>query len=252
MSIPNISEQELREAFINSERVTEQLSNVQLLFVPTHINPENPEELTSIYKNIDDQDFDTVVIIESYKGMLDKKLSIPSNISFSTPFGEVWVDDQIRNELCDEEDDFYIDDGGISDKMSLYTQLMMLQLAEKSFKVVSIQIGDYDPAIVKELAFALDEIFRGRKALLIFCCDLPNSKQEELKEIEQLIKTNNESGLHHYLNRNDKQVEGARAFMTGILIAKFWDLSIWFTPVNDKSKYVGGFAYVPNQESVAK
>lgn len=248
MAISNITKQELKEALSNTQPVSDSLRNIRVLFVPTHIDPDNPEELTSIYKNICDSDYETLIVVESYKGELEKKLSIPSNHSFTTPFGEVEVDDKIRNELCDEEDDFYISDGGMSDKMSLYTQLMMMQTCQDDFNVVSIQIGDYDPAIVKELAFALDELFRSRNALLVFCCDLPSSDSEELEKLKVLIETNNESGLHHYLNSNEKRVEGARAFMTGVLIAKYWDLNIWFTPVTEKTTYTGGFAYVPTNE----
>lgn len=252
MAITNITKEELKSAFERSPNVKEGLKSIKLLFVPTHIDPKNPEELTSIYKNVCTSNYDTVVVVESYKGELDKKLSIPSNHSFTTPFGEVNVNDKLRNELCDEEDDFYIDDGGMSDEMSLYTQLMMLQVCQDEFDVVSIQIGDYDPAIVKELAFALDELFRSRNALLVFCCDIPNSDTAELQKLKGLIDSNNESGLHHYLNSNDKKVKGARAFMTGILVSKYWDLNIWFTPVTEKTTYTGGFAHVPINEIAYK
>jgi AmmeMemoRadiSam system protein B len=248
MAFANITKEQLEVALNNSENVREGLPKIKLLFVPTHIDPENPTELTSIYKNVCDSNFDTVVVVESYKGTLDKKLSIPSNQSFNTPFGEVLVNDKLRDELCDEEDDFYINDGGMSDKMSLYTQLMMMQVCQKDFDVVSIQIGDYDPAIVKELAFALDELFRSRNALLVFCCDIPNSDTAELEKLKNLIDSNNESGLHHYLNSKDKKVEGARAFMTGVLVSKYWDLNIWFTPVTEKTTYTGGFAHIPVSE----
>ena len=138
----------------------------------------------------------------------------------------------------------------MSDEMSLYTQLMMLQVCQDNFDVVSIQIGDYDPAIIKELAFALDELFRNRNALLVFCCDLPSSNPSELEKLKGLIESNNESGLHHYLNSKEKEVEGARAFMTGILVSKYWDLDIWFTPVNEKTTYTGGFAHIPIAQTV--
>ncbi|MAB66394.1 MAG: AmmeMemoRadiSam system protein B [Bacteroidetes bacterium] len=245
MAFANITREELKSSLKKTTPVSLELNNIKLLFVPTHIDPENPEELTSIYKNVCSSHFDTLVVIESYNGELEKKLSIPSNHSFTTPFGEVLVNDKLRNELCDEEDDFYINDGGMSDKMSLYTQLMMLQVCQDDFDVVSIQIGDYDPAIVKELAFALDELFRNRNALLVFCCDLPSSNPAELEKLKSLIESNNESGLHHYLNSKEKEVEGARAFMTGILVSKYWDLDIWFTPVNEKTTYTGGFAHAP-------
>lgn len=245
MAFAKITKQELASALKDTRRVSEGIKNIKLLFVPTHIDPENPKELTSIYKNVCSVNYDTVVVVESYRGSLEKKLSIPSNDFFTTPFGQVKVNDKFRNELCDEEDDFYINDGGMSDEMSLHTQLMMMQTCQDDFDVVSIQIGDYDPAIVKELAFALDELFMSRNALLIFCCDLPSSDTEELEKLKGLIESNNESGLHHYLNSKDKTVEGARAFMTGVLVSKYWDLNIWFTPINAKSTYVGGFAHAP-------
>ncbi|WP_018126311.1 AmmeMemoRadiSam system protein B [Balneola vulgaris] len=243
MPFTNITKEELQASLKNSKAATNTPQKIRLLFVPTHMDPDNPEEITSIYKNICSSSFDTLVVIESYKGELEKKLSIPSNQVFNTPFGEVKVDDKLRNELCDEEDDFFINDGGMSDEMSLYTQLMMMQACQSDFEVVSVQIGDYDPAIVKELAFALDELLQYRNALLVFCCDIPSDNAEELQKLKDLIESNNESGLHHYLNSNEKNVEGARAFMTGVLVSKYWNLDIWFTPVTAQTKFTGGFAH---------
>ncbi|HCI72599.1 MAG TPA: AmmeMemoRadiSam system protein B, partial [Balneola sp.] len=114
MAFANITREELKSSLKKTTPVSLELNNIKLLFVPTHIDPENPEELTSIYKNVCSSHFDTLVVIESYNGELEKKLSIPSNHSFTTPFGEVLVNDKLRNELCDEEDDFYINDGGMS------------------------------------------------------------------------------------------------------------------------------------------
>ncbi len=127
-----------------------------------------------------------------------------------------------------------------------------MQVFQDDFDVVSIQIGDYDPANVKELAFALDELFRSRNALLVFCCDFPSSDTDELEKLKALIDSNNESGLHHYLNSKDKKVEGARAFMTGVLVSKYWNLNIQFTPVNERSRFTGGFAHVPISEVAYK
>jgi AmmeMemoRadiSam system protein B len=252
MAINKVTKQELESAFSKASIAIEGLKNIKLLFVPTHIDPNNIEEPTAIYKNISNSSFDTVVVVESNKDALDKKLSIPSNHTFVTPFGEVRVNDTLRNELCDEEDDFFINDGGMSDEMSLYTQLMMLQACQDDFDVVSIQIGDSDPAIVKELAFALDELLHSRNVLLVFCCDIPNSDTSELQKLKQLIDSNNESGLHHYLNSNDKKVRGARAFITGVLISKYWNLDTWFTPVSEKTNYIGGFGYIPVSEEAYK
>lgn len=245
MPITSLSQNELRESLSKQKRRVTEGSSVRILFAPTHINPEKPSDMTAVYKNVCDTHFDTLVVVESYTGELEKKLSIPSNHSFETPYGEVLVNDKYRNELCDEEDDFFISDGGLSDKMSLYTQLMMYQTCQKDFDVVNIQIGDYDTAIVKELAYALDELFLNRNALLVFCCDIPSSNTDELENLKALIERNNESALHNYINSNQKHVNGARALMTGVLVARSWGLEIHFLDDNKDADFIGGYAQNP-------
>ena len=250
MSFTNLSQSKLEETIKLAPLKVKGSQSVRLLFAPTHIDINRPEDHAAIYRNVYNGSFDTLVVIESYTGELEKKLSIPSNQSFETPYGIVEVNDKYRNELCDEEDDFFISDGGLSDAMSLYTQLMMFQTCQKDFDVVSVQIGDYDTSIVKELVYALDELFRSRNALLVFCCDIPSANTGELDELKSLIERNNESALHNYINSNEKRINGARAFMTGILLARNWDLDIHFLEDSKDTAFIGGYAQIPISDMV--
>ena len=245
MPFTNLSQSKLEEAIKSAPLKVKDSNSIRLLFAPTHIDANRPEDQAAIYRNVYGGNFNTLVVIESYSGELEKKLSIPSNQSFETSFGTVEVNDKYRNELCDEEDDFFISDGGLSDAMSLYTQLMMFQTCQKDFDVVSVQIGDYDTSIVKELVYALDELFRTRNVLLVFCCDIPSTNTGELEELKSLIERNNESALHNYINSNDKRINGARALMTGVLLARNWDLDIHFLEDSKEAAFIGGFAQIP-------
>ncbi len=201
---------------------------IRVLFSPITINDENFDRTCDIYSRIDPENYETIIIIESYDEVLAKKLPMPSNNTFETPLGEVKVNDYMRNEFCDEDDDFFIHDEGFSKDMSLFQQLMFLQCACEDFSVVSVQIADVEPAIVKELAHVLQEVLAPRRALLVFCCELDNDRKDEFARIREMIEKDNDSGLMNYLNRGDSHMKGVTTFIAGVLVAKAWELQLNF------------------------
>lgn len=242
MEVKNLTQQEIQNHIKEAKQLNANSEHVRMLFVPNKIDEHNFGELCTTYKTVINQEFDTVVVIESYTGRLQKKLAMPSNKVFETRFGAVPVNDYLRNEFCDEEDDFFIADEGYSKEMSLYTQLPILQSCFTDFEVVSLQIGDYDPAIVRELAFTLDELLLNRNALIVYCCDVPANNPEELEKLRSLVVENKESGLLHYLNSNEKTVKGARAFMSGILVARSWGYDVEFLDHIESANNICGYA----------
>lgn len=248
MKFPNLTKEEIQESFQRVRFTGEKSHSVRMLFTPTHVESDHLDDFTRIYNTIDGQKFDTLVVVESYTGELEKKLSLPSAYNFETPFGVVQVNDKLREELCDEEDDFYISDSGLSDKSSLYTQIMVFQAYQEKFDVLSVQIGDYDTAIVQELAYALDELLSNRNVLLVFCSDIPSENKDELAKLKALVTQNNETALKHYIHSHDKKVNGARALITGVMIAQSWNLDIKFMDDLTDSKFIGGFAGVPKHQ----
>lgn len=242
MDINSLTKEELKKQIAGAKSLNMNDEHVRMLFVPNVIDSDNFSELCTTYKTVMDQEFDTVLVIESYNGHLEKKLAMPSNKIFETRFGEVPVNDFLRNEFCDEEDDFFIADEGYSKEMSLYTHLPLLQACFEDFEVLSLQIGDYNPAIIRELAFTLDELLLHKNALIVYCCDVPASNPEELKKLKALVINNNESGLLHYLNSQEKTVKGARAFMSGILVARSWNYDVEFLDYLDSAQNICGYA----------
>lgn len=219
----------------------------RILFAPTSLNHYSIDCFTEIYSRIRPGDFDTVVIIESQPGSHEKKLPMPSHKFFTTPFGDVPVNDKLRNELCDEDDDFFIDDEAFNKDLSLFDQLIFLQHRLRDFSVLSLQITDESVAIVKELANSLEEILASRNALLVFCCDINQMDQDSFKKLLSQFEDDDESGMMNTFNSAEEKMNGFGSFFAGLLISKQWKTELTFTPqVTDKGP-VAGYAEVKYQ-----
>jgi predicted class III extradiol MEMO1 family dioxygenase len=214
--------------------------SVRMMFSPRSITSENIEDVYEIYSHISEGQYDTVVVVESHPGSAEKKLPMPSFKSVSTPLGDIPANDRLRNDFCDEDDDFFINDDAFDSNVSLYDQLMMLQCSLKDFSVLSIQITDENPYIVKELAYALEEILASKNALVVFCCDLEESHSDEFEKVLGLYRNENVSGLMNYLTGGTSSVQGAGTFITGLLVAGRWGLSLNFNHAGNGSAIRNG------------
>lgn len=228
MNITSYSREQIAEGIEEARKRNEQNEHIRLLFAPERINEDNFERACDIYSRVDMSNFDTVVVVESYSEKLDKKLPMASNSFFETPLGQVPVNDYMRNEFCDEDDDFFIHDEAFDKDISLFQQLMLLQVLSDDFSAVSVQIADKDPAIVKELAYVLEEVLAPRNALIVFCCDLENSRQKEFERVREMVEVNNQSGLMNYLNSGESHINGTTAFIAGVIVTNKWGLKMNF------------------------
>jgi AmmeMemoRadiSam system protein B len=229
MNITSYSREQIQEGLDKArERHGEVNEDIRLLFAPEIINENNFERACDIYSRLDMSNYDTVVVVESYDKKLDKKLPMASNSFFETPLGKVPVDDYMRNEFCDEDDDFFIHDEAFDKDASLFQHLMFLQTLSDDFKALCVQIADPDPAIVKEIGYVLEEVLASRSALLIFSCELDNDRKKEFDKIVEIVESKNESGLMHYLNSGKSHIKGTTSFIAGVIVANKWRLDLHF------------------------
>lgn len=242
-NIAEFSLEEIKEGLNKAREAYGEANDfIRILFAPFDINEANFERVCNIYGRVDPSNYDTAVIIEVHNEVLDKKLPMPSNRRFQTPFGEVPVNDYLRNELCDEDDDFFIHDEAFSQEMSLFDQLAMLQGRGGDIKALSVQIADENHFIVKELAHALEEVLASRNVLLIFCCDLDADRKEELKRVKKMIDDKAHSNLLNYLNSGESHIRGTGAFITGVMIAHRWNMRINFLEDDTHASLLTGYA----------
>lgn len=243
-----ITQDEINESLKRaSERKEGSNNRVRILFSPTQITPENFDYVCDAYSNIDKNDYDVAVIVESKPASLRKKLQMPSQRKFKTKFGVVEVDDRLRNEFCDEDDDFFIEDEAYSKKLSLYDQLTILQHRLDDFKVVSLQITEESTFIVKELAAAFEEILASRNAVIVFCCDIHQLTDSQFDTIIEQYNDQNYSGLMNSLNSEEIKMSGLGAFFAGLLIADKWGLQLHFNHGEKREDGVTAVAEVKEQ-----
>lgn len=220
------------------QKAPENENNIRLLFSPRIINEGNFEEVCKMYSKLGSDDYDTVLVIESHPGSADKKLPMPSFKQLETSLGTILANDKLRNDFADEDDDFFIDDVAFDEDVSIYNQLMMLQSTLSDFSVLSIQITDESSFIVKELAYAVEEILASRNALIVCCCEMNQNGSDELSRVLDMIHSDNISGIMNYLNSGDSTVNGVGTFIAGLLIGKKWDLTFQFPLLNKESKSI--------------
>lgn len=212
-------------------------NNIRLMFSPKVIHEGNFEEVCKMFSKLGRDDYDTVIVIESHFGSADKKLPMPSFKEIETSLGTISANDKLRNDFADEDDDFFIDDVAFDENVSIYNQLMMLQSTLSDFSILSIQITEESSFIVKELAYAVEEILASRNALIVCCCEMNQNGSEELSRVLDMINSENISGILNYLNSGDSTVDGVGTFIAGLLIGKKWNLSFQFPLLNeDKSR----------------
>ncbi|MCH8556387.1 MAG: AmmeMemoRadiSam system protein B [Balneolia bacterium] len=222
MSITSFSKEEITAGLAGYKP---EISNrLRIMYVQEHITKDNFEHACRLYSNLKGASYDDVIIIEKFKGSHDKLLPMVSNASFDTPIGSVAVNDVLRNDFCDEDDDFFIDDAGYREDMSIFDQLMMLQCVLDEFRVLSIQVVDMRTSIIRELTSAVAELMRERNALVIICADASECDDEKIRSIQQAVDNREHSRLMNYLNTGDAGINGAGPFAAGILLADNWEL----------------------------
>lgn len=226
MDVTELSREKISRQLTDTEYGTE---TARIIFAPEKITDKNLEEICRLYTRVDETT-DTVVVIESRPGSASKKLPMPSFKSITTSLGEVMANDRLRNDFADEDDDFFINDEAYEENLGLHHHLMLMQCRLKDFTILSIQITDESPSIIRELAQALNEIMASKNALVVFCCELETSHQETFGKIQSLIQEKNIQGLMNYLYSQEAFLAGTGAFLAGVMLAAEWELSLHFGP----------------------
>lgn len=173
------------------------------------------------YKLLEGRDFDLVILVSpSHDGTFDR-LSICKVNEYHTPLGKVHVNDAIRNELCDEDDDIFLDDQGHYHTEGADVQLPFLQqVLGEDFSIVPIVMGGETPALCRELGSAIGEVMYGHRALVIASADLLSIEGDAMGRFEKALEAFDTTTLLHLLGSEQIKVEGMGAVIVAVLAAQ--------------------------------
>ena len=174
------------------------------------------------YKLVQGRAYDTVIIIAPSHDGAFERLAICSVNQYRSPLGDINVNDAVRNELCDEDDDIYIDDQGHYHTEGIDVQLPFLQrVLESNFNIVPIVMGSEAPALCRELGHAIGEVMYGHRMLVIASADLLSVEGDAAQEFETALETFDTSRLMHLLGSEQVRVEGMGAVIAAVLAAQY-------------------------------
>ena len=170
--------------------------------------------------------FQTVILISpSHTGAFGR-LAIARADSYHTPLGAVAVNDALRNELCDEDDDIFLDDSGhyhtegVDVQLPFLLEIMGTEGGVPTFDIVPIVMGDEAPDLCRELGSAVGEVMYGRRALVIATADVLETSDDGWEGFVKALGEYNISDLMHLLRSDALQVEGMGAVLVAMLAAQ--------------------------------
>jgi len=174
----------------------------------------------AVYKSLSEINFDTVISIAPSGIGEFKRITVCKLDHYASPLGDVPVDDRVRNELCDEDDDIYLDDTGHFNMTGIDVQLPFLQSVLGHFKVVPLVMGSETVDLCKELGSAIGEIMFNRNTLTVVCADVLRATPKGLKLFKSALDELNVPRMMTLLNQeNEIVVQGKGGILAAMIAA---------------------------------
>jgi len=177
------------------------------------------------YRQLEGEDFDTVVILGPSHYVPVKGACIYVEGWWETPMGKVKVDSELAKEILNKSHLFYFDEKTHIQEHSIEVQLPFLQTALKDFQIVPILVNDHSEEFSKLLANAIVSS-RGKKRILILAstdmshyhvygqaCLIDGTAIRDLENFDL-------GSLREHIKEGKAELCGGAAVFTAILSAK--------------------------------
>lgn len=214
-------------AVVKNQPYAEQ-DGIRMMFLPPRLTKENVDEFCYVYRQIMDTSYDVAVIIEPDTLESFRKIPALPGRSVETGFGTVRMEERLRDDFCDEEDDFFVREDGNYSHLGFFDHVSMLQLVQDDIEVIGLQLLDESPSIVGELTYVLREILPFKNAIAIFCCELEGRYQDKLDILKTVISEQNDTRLLNLIYSGESHITGAGLFLAGLMTARAREREIRF------------------------
>lgn len=172
-----------------------------------------------VYRTLEGRRYDTIILIAPSHSGAFERITICSIDEYQTPLGSVKVHDKMRNELCDEDDDIFLDDTGHFHPDGIDVQLPFLQTVLPPFDIVPIVMGAETPELCKELGHAVGEVMYNRRTLVVACANVVEASEEALKELRTALEALDVSRLMTLFNSERVLMKGKGAVLVAVIAA---------------------------------
>ena len=171
----------------------------------------------NVFKSIAGQNYETVILVSpSHMGRFGR-MTICDLKAYQTPLGMLDVNIPVCHELCDEDDDIYLDDTGHFHARGIEVQLPFLQNMLDGFNVVPIVMGVDSPDFCRELGAAIGAIMFNRRTLLVASADILDADEDSLSVFRDAVERGDVSALYPLLYSNEVDILGKGALLVAMI-----------------------------------
>lgn len=196
--------------------------DILAVIVPGDIEGEHGPLAADVYACLKAQEpYETVMVVSPSRTGRFRRMTIPGADVYRSAAGDFRIDDTVRNELCDEDDDFFVDDTGQYADQGALAQIPFLKAALDDFKIVPVVMGEESPDFCRELATALGEIMFNRRTLVLATATITSGDAEGLSHLAQLLMDRDADRLLQFLTDGEVVVEGKGAVVSALQAALY-------------------------------
>ncbi len=207
------------EALLKGAPKREVAGVVHAVIVPDANLMSGGATAAEVYRTLEGRMYDTIILIApSHTGAFER-ITICSLDDYRTPLGTLKVHDKMRNELCDEDDDIFLDDTGHFHTDGIDVQLPFLQTVLPPFDIVPIVMGAETPELCKELGHAVGEVMYNRRTLVVACANVMEASEEALEEMRAALEALDVPRLTVLFNSERVRMEGKGAVLVALIAA---------------------------------
>lgn len=140
------------------------------------------------YKLIENKSFDLVVVVAPSHRAYFRGASVYDRGSYETPLGLIPIDKDVCRKLTEKSSFIISSTQGHTQEHSLEVQLPFLQETIGKFNLIPLVLGDQSYQICQEVASALANVLRGKKAILVASTDLSHfHSYDRAKQLDNII-----------------------------------------------------------------
>ena len=159
--------------FLENSNVVEDVERVYGLVAPHAGYLYSGGVAARAYRQVLDREYDVVVVISPSHRIYFDEVSIYDGAAYTTPLGQVQVDQELAKQISDcHENLLYSDMGHDVDEHSLEVHLPFLQMVLEDFKIVPVVMGNQDRGNIQILSDTLVKTLKGKNALIVASTDL--------------------------------------------------------------------------------
>jgi AmmeMemoRadiSam system protein B len=133
------------------------------------------------FNQVRNKNYSTVIIISPSHREYFSGISIYPGKGYNTPLGNVDIDQEIADKLCEGSKFIFRGIEGHREEHAVEVQIPFLQSALIDFKIVPVVMGDQSPSLVNELAEKISSVYR-KDILVIASSDLSHYHSKKIAD----------------------------------------------------------------------